>query len=54
MVTPCGNIGLTEISSLEVTFDATDLGVYKPRLQAFSPFHLTANTFPLTERKNEL
>ena len=36
MVNAWGNIGLTEIGSVEVMSDTTDLGTFKPQLLAFS------------------
>jgi imidazolonepropionase-like amidohydrolase len=47
MVNAWSGIGLTEIPSVEVMNDSTDLGTYKPQLLAFSAVHPASEMFPI-------
>jgi imidazolonepropionase-like amidohydrolase len=47
MVNAWGNIGLTEIGSVEVMADTTDLGTYKPQLLAFSALLPSSEHIPI-------
>jgi imidazolonepropionase-like amidohydrolase len=47
MVNAWGNIGLTEIPSVDVMVDSTDLGTYKPQLLAFSAIHPASELIPV-------
>jgi len=47
MVNAAGNIGLTEISSVDVTNDSAEQGNYKPQLLAFSAIHPASEHIPV-------
>ncbi len=47
MVNAWGNIGLTEIGSVEVMSDTTDLGTFKPQLLAFSALLPSSEHIPV-------
>ncbi|MBZ5498346.1 MAG: amidohydrolase family protein [Acidobacteriia bacterium] len=47
MVNAWGNIGLTEIGSVDVMNDSADLGNFKPQLLAFSAVHPASEMIPV-------
>ncbi len=47
MINAWSNVGLTEISAIEVTNDANEMGSYKPQLLAYSAIHPESEHIPV-------